>query len=755
MLPAHAQTTYTETILHDFATVLAPYGAGPGGGLIRDQADNLYGTTHGGGTWGQGTVFKVDTAGNETVLYNFTGGADGSGPVGALIRDEAGSLFGTTEYGGNSCDSPSSSCGVVYKIDTAGHETVLYAFAGLDGENPSAGLIRDAAGNLYGTTVLGGKSDSGVVFKLDTAGRETVLHSFIETDGSLPNSGVVLDSGNLYGTTSCGGTGGGCGGSSGGVVYKLDAAGHETVLYNFTGGADGSAPIGGVVLDSSGSIYGTTEFGGSAPGTAGLGVVYKVGMAGQETVLYTFPGGAHGGHPVANLILDTAGNFYGTTIGGSGSAAVIFKLDPSGLQTVLHVFTGGADGGIPSAGVIRDPAGNLFGTTGGGGTAGQGVVYKLAPSGEETVLYSFPGKTDGVGPRAGVVLDSAGNLYGTTASGGNKGALGGTAYKVDAAGKYTLLYEFSGYENGSSPYAGLVLDSEGNLYGTTNSGGANVNGGAVYKLDPAGNETVLHSFTIEAADGSNPFAGVTLDSTGNLYGTAFQSGNEGCFEYSGCGVVYKLDPSGRETVLYTFTGGADGGNPVGGVILDSAGNIYGTTADGGTPSGFSGNGVVFTLTPAGQETVLYTFTGGTDGSTPDAGLVFDSEGNLYGTTYQGGASGYGVVFKLDPSGKYSVLYNFTGQADGGNPIAGVVLDAAGNLYGTTEYGGSAAGQHGHGVVYEVGPSGQETVLHTFAGPPDGSAPYGGVIFDSAGNLYGTTYHGGKQAAGVVFELTPQ
>jgi uncharacterized repeat protein (TIGR03803 family) len=434
---------------------------------------------------------------------------------------------------------------------------------------------------------------------------------------------------------------------------------------------------------------------------------------------------------------------------------VVFKLDASDQETVLHSFTGGADGGSPFAGVIRDPAGNFFGTTYGGGNAGQGVVYKLAPSGEETVLYSFPGKVDGILPRSGVALDSAGNLYGTTASGGNKGALGGTVYKVDAAGKYSLLYGFSGYENGSSPYAGVVLDSAGNLYGTTNSGGANVNGGAVYKLDPAGNETVLYSFTIGAADGSNPIAGVTLDSAGNLYGTTFQSGNESCFEYTGCGVVYKWSPSGQETVLYTFTGGADGGNPVGGVILDAAGNLYGTTADGGTPSGYSGNGVVFMLTPAGQETVLYTFTGGADGSTPDAGVVFDSEGNLYGTTYQGGTSGGGVVFKLDPSGNYTVLYNFTGQADGGNPMAGVILDSAGNLYGTTEYGGSAAGQHGHGVVYEVNPSGQETVLHTFAGPPDGSAPYGGVIFDAAGNLYGTTYHGGKQAAGVVFKLTPQ
>ena len=483
--------------------------------------------------------------------------------------------------------------------------------------------------------------------------------------------------------------------------------------------------------------------------------MYKLDTAGQETVLYTFPGGSHGGHPRANLVLDTAGNLYGTAAGGSGAGGVVFKLDEAGQEMVLHVFTGGVDGASPSGGVIRDAAGNLFGTTGGGGAADQGVVFKLDTAGQETVLFSFPGKIDGTNPRSGLVFDPSGNLYGTTVSGGNKGARGGTVYEIDTTGKYRLLYEFSGYENGSSPYAGVVLDSAGNIYGTTNSGGANFNGGAVYKLDRAANETVLYSFTIAAADGSNPIAGVTPDSDGNLYGTAYQGGNEGCFVYNGCGVVYKVNPSGQETVLYTFSGGADGGNPVGGVILDSAGNLYGTTADGGAPSGFSGSGVVFKLSPTGEETVLYTFTGGTDGGTPNAGVILDSAGNLYGTTYQGGTTGNGVVFKLDPSGQETVLYAFTGGPDGGNPIAGVVLDSAGSLYGTTEYGGSAAGRYGHGLVYALDRAGHETVLHTFTGPPDGSAPYGSVVLDSAGNLYGTTYSGGKQRAGVVFKLAPQ
>ena len=239
LVPAYAQTTYSETVLHNFAAVLAPNGAYPDGGLVRDEAGNLYGTASDGGTWGQGNVFKLDAAGHETVLYNFRGGADGSRPQAGVIRDEAGSLFGTALAGGNTCDNSNSSCGLVFKIDTTGAETVLYAFTGPDGEVPYAGLTRDAAGNLYGTTAFGGKNNLGVVFKLDNAGHETVLHSFAGgSDGALPTSGVVLASGNLYGTATCGGTGTGCAGGGAGVVYKLDTAGHETVLYNFTGAAD-------------------------------------------------------------------------------------------------------------------------------------------------------------------------------------------------------------------------------------------------------------------------------------------------------------------------------------------------------------------------------------------------------------------------------------------------------------------------------------------------------------------------------------
>jgi uncharacterized repeat protein (TIGR03803 family) len=729
--PLQAQTA-TETVLHNFAS--PPKGANPYAGVIRDSAGNLYGTTTSGGSAGAGVVYKLDAAGRETVLYSFAGGTDGRYPTAGVISDSAGNLYGTTVNGGTG-DACVGGCGVVFKLDTAGQETVLHTFTGgADGGEPYAGVIQDPEGNLYGTTSGGGAADVGVVFEVDTAGQQTVLYNFCSlpscADGAAPMAGLIRDSaGNLYGTAS-----GLYGVFGAGVVFKVNTAGDETVLYSFTGGADGGSPYAsGVVRDSAGNLYGTTEEGG----TEGAGVVFKVNTAGQETVLYNFcslANCADGAAPYAGVILDSAGDLYGTT--GSpltGYAGVVFKVNTAGQETVLYAFAWGADGDRPFAGLIRDSAGNLYGTTSSGGAAEAGVVFKVDTAGQETVLYSFPGATDGAMPWAGVIRDSAGNLYGTTSQGGTAGA--GTVFKIDAAGHETILYTFTGGADGIYPYAGVIEDSAGNLYGTTAGGGA---AGVVYEVDTAGQETVLYSFT-GGADGGAPYGGVIRDSTGNLYGTTYLGGT------ANAGVVFKVDTSGTETVLYSFTGGADGDYPEAGVIRDSAGNLYGTTIGGGA----AGYGVVYEVDTAGQETVLYSFTGGADGGFPYSGVIRDSAGNLYGTTNSGGAAGYyGVVYEVDTAGQETVLYSFTGGAGGGGP-RGVIRDSTGNLYGTT-YGGGAAG---YGVVYELNTSGQETVLYSFTGGAYGGYPYAGVIRDSAGNLYGTAESGGKESSGVVFKIT--
>jgi uncharacterized repeat protein (TIGR03803 family) len=718
--------TATEVVLHNFAGPPAT-GANPIAGVVMDGAGNLYGTTPGGGAGNAGVVFKVDPSGNETVLHSFTGGADGGQPEAGVLLDAAGNLYGTTSAGGGT-----KGAGVVFKVDPTGHETVLYSFTGgADGSNPWAGVVSDASGNLYGTTRYGGTMGAGTVFKLDTTGHETVLYSFKGgTDGYGPMSGLALDAaGNLYGTNA---TVNGC--TCSGIVYEVSPAGEFTVLYSFTGGADGGDPDAGVIRDSAGNLYGTASYGGQVGNSVGSGVVYKLDASGHETVLYNFTDGADGTGPYGGVILDSAGNLYGTAGGGASSlGGVIFKLDPAGHETVLYNFTGGAGGGAANGGLAMSAAGAIYGTTSRGGTAGAGAVFELATNGAETVLYSFLSETDGYNPNAGVISDSAGNLYGTTLYGGTGNA--GVVYKLNTTGHETVLHSFMGGTDGANPYAGVTLDSAGNLYGTT-SGGGSSGAGVVYKVDPSGHETVLYSFT-GGADGGDPLAGVILDSAGNLYGTTYQGGSL----YSG--VVFKVDPTGHETVLFTASSGLSWQQPTAGVIFDAAGNLYGTTYNGSN---------VYKLDPAGNETVLYTFGSGPyDGSNPWAGVILDSAGNLYGTTLENGVGRFGTVYKLSASGSETVLYSFRAQADGGLPYAGVINDSSGSLYGTTYAFGSANA----GVVYKVDSTGHETVLYSFTGGADGGNPYAGVISDAAGNLYGTTYGGGTQSGGVIFKIAQQ
>jgi len=368
---------------------------------------------------------------------------------------------------------------------------------------------------------------------------------------------------------------------------------------------------------------------------------------------------------------------------------------------VLYSFKGGADGSVPTSSVVRDAAGNLYGTTFYGGNAtcldGCGTVFKVDATGKETVLYRFTGGADGSAPNAGLIRDNAGNLYGTTGSGFPltcSSASCGTVFKLDATGVETVLHTFTGPPDGSAPEAVLVRDANGNLYGTTLYGGdvsnCGLGCGTVFKLDSSGNETVLYSF-IDAADGGLPSAGVIRDGAGNLFGTTVGGGA------SNSGTLYKIDATGKETVLYSFTGGADGGSPFAGLVAVGA-KVYGTTGSGGA----YGYGTVFKVdkvNKSGKETVLYSFTGGADGYNPSAGLVRDAAGNLYGTTSGGGFSNYGTVYKIDATGKRTLLYSFTGGADGQHPFAGLIRDAAGNLYGTAEFGGA----FGLGTVFKLAP----------------------------------------------------
>jgi uncharacterized repeat protein (TIGR03803 family) len=368
---------------------------------------------------------------------------------------------------------------------------------------------------------------------------------------------------------------------------------------------------------------------------------------------------------------------------------------------ILYSFcptSGCPDGSTPYGTLVLDSKGNLYGTTQGGGSADGGTVFKVTPAGVETVLYSFCQQTsctDGNQPQAGVILDSSGNLYGTTRDGGSQNE--GIVFKLDPLGVLTVLYNFcsvSSCKDGVGPLSSLIRDSAGNLYGTTPTGGA-YDGGTVFQVTSTGSETVLYSFCLLSGcpDGQSPSGPLVSDSSGNLYGTTEYGGNK-------YGTVFKLDAAELETVLYAFcpvAGCTDGAQPVGGLTFDASGNLYGTTYDGGATCHY---GVLFEIDTADVEHVLHNFCATStflDGALPESTPIFDSAGNIFVTTFEGGSKNWGTVIRLNASGVETGIHNFGIANDGGFPEAGLIRDKAGNLYGTTSGGGA----HNHGAVYKI------------------------------------------------------
>lgn len=817
-LYASSASAGTEDILYSFHPTL--HGQFPAGGLISDSAGNLYGVTTWGGLYASGAVYMMSPNSRggwtETVLYSFKGyiggATDGMAPTGALTFDSAGNLYGATTGGGKG-----DQAGTIFKL-TKSHgqwqESILWNFgqsSPTDGFSPEGGLVFDKAGNLYGTTIDGGGRTQescdtsvgcGTVFRLTPKANghwtEQILYVFQgQGDGEFPNDGLAIDSsGNLFGTAHGAS-------SSGGVVFEVANSGgiwNESTIYTFSGGSDGGDPGGSLIFDHAGNLYGVATLDGPGTGCSGYacGAVFELtpGSGGQwsEKVIYSF-NGSDGSTPEGKLTFDQAGNLYGTTTYGGprfgGDNGVVFELTPADNgqwnESVVWNFTGGADGQNPTYGVIAGASGQLYGTISEGPYSplkSNGVVFELALSQkqwQETTLTNFP-YSDGSGPQSALIADAAGALYGTASYGGSYGY--GTVFKLtnSALGwQETTLYNFTtGAPQGINSYSNpssLIFDSAGNLYGETETGGSS-DYGMVFELSPtaSGQWTEKTLFNFTNATGIFPFGGLVLDSAGNLYGTTEEGGliQNGC--RFGCGTVFKLSPqqgSWSEATLYNFAGGSrDGATPLAGVIFDQAGNLYGTASTGGIDGAAcsSGCGTVFKLSPSSggtwTESVLYEFTDANgDGGSPQAGVVFDQGGNLYGTTFRGGSFdqvcgylGCGTVFELSPkSGAWSetILYSFRGE-DALGPAASVTFDQAGNLYGTA-LGGTLGD---YGTVFELssasGGNWNEATLHTFPfpGAGDGYFPEASLILGPSGVLYGTTTGGGQGNGGTVFQITP-
>jgi uncharacterized repeat protein (TIGR03803 family) len=743
----------SETILHSFND--APFGQDPDSMLVADGFGNLYGTTDSGGTYGGGTVYRLSpesTGYGLTTIYNFDADNVGYEPTG-VVPDSAGNLYGTltTSTGGGVFKLSPSSSGV-WNIQ------IISVFA--DYAGPSGALTFDKMGNLYGVSAYGGIYNQGSVYELSPG---------------------------------------------------VNGQWQLTSLYSFAGVEDGANPNAGLTFDASGILYGTTMYGGSVQScgphnTSGCGTVFTLTSNGSgtwtEKILLIF-NLDNGGVPQGGLVFDSAGNFYGTTfLGGSSycNCGTVYRMSPGSngawTQTSLYEFAGGPDGGQPNGFLVLDRQGNLY------GTSFMGSVFEISPGSgpywSERTLHHFDSYFT---PQTGVILDSAGNVFGTAPESfyyadcfAQSSNCLGTVFELSPSGQqswnYVNLFSFPTGKDGIYPATSLTPDGNGNYYGVTAFGGdyfCNVQGcGAVFQLSPlAGggwSENVIYSLP-NPFGAFGPGSALVLDGAGNLYGTFPTTYGSKCE----CGSVYELsrDANGtwQQNVIYDFLGGKDGSDPYGPLTLAANGGFYGTTAGGGGPNDY---GTVYEVTPNSNgswtENVIYTFHG-TDGANPMSALVLDSDGNIYGTTIDGGIDtevcfygGCGVVFELskNATGAWSetVLYRFQGANDGDTP-SGVVRDANGNLYGTTADAGPTSSYcrtsqernlQGCGTVFEVSNNGgqwQKTILYSFQPdvvPGDGAGPRAGLMFDASGDLYGTTSGGGDTAGchcGTVFKLSPR
>jgi uncharacterized repeat protein (TIGR03803 family) len=770
-------------------------GDGPNDGLVMDSSGNLYGTTYEGGATlnlqadnpGDGTIFELAKGKNSiTTLVSFTG-SNGTHPLAGLIMDSSGNLYGTTTAGG------ANNGGTIFKLAKGRTITTLASFPSVSpgyAAGPSS-LIMDTSGNLYGTDTVGGVNNTGTIFKLAKGSSTiTTLASFpsVSPGYAAGPSAVIMDqSGNLYGTTA------GAGANNDGSVFELTKESSTiTTLASFNGsnGRDPSA----VFVDSSGDLYGTT-YGGGAPNTdLGDGAVFEL-LPHTPEISWSTPSPITYGTALSSTQLDAsavdsvtgatvAGTFVYTPASGTivhggiqpltvtftpadttdyspittrvalvvnlatplitwntpapisyGTPLSSVQLDASATDPITGSPMSGTFAYLPGSGTILNPGSTAMNVTFTPTdtidytTASASVAQVVTPGYSVSTLATF-NSTNGTAPEGGLIMDSSGNLYGVTRAAGTNGD--GTLFEIaQGSNTITTLASFNG-SNGRYPSAGLFMDSIGNLYGTTSSGGAS-GYGTVFELARGSNTiTALTSF-----NGTGTSAGVILDPSGNLYGTTADGGvyNDG--------TIFELAKgSSTITTLASFDG-SNGADPETGLVMDPSGNLYGTTVDGGVFN--SNDGTIFELAKGSSTITTLASFNGSNGANPNTVLVMDQSGNLYGVTNAGGAHGDGSVFELAKGSRsIMVLASFNGLV---GSLSGLILDSSGNLYGTTYYGGSA----GLGTVFEVGAgNGAITTLASFVGA-NGEYANGGLTLDKRGNLYGTT-SSSSSGDGTIFEL---
>src|SRR5579871_115195 len=655
----------------------APQGSGPLSPVTIGSDGNFYVTAIYGGASGFGTVCRITPSGLIKVLHSFTGGSDGAYPWSTVIQDKDGNYYGVSSGYGQGAFGPqagTSGFGTIYRITQTGAYSVLYVFTG-------------------------------------------------GTDGAFPIGQIAADSnGVLYGTCESG--------SAGGTVWSYNPASNQfSVVYTFTNGQDGEGCWAGPLVEPGPTLYVASAYGGPSNAGAILQIIPGV----SATVLHTFDG-SDGSDVVGTLALGTDGLLYGTAVeGGANFSGTLFSLSTTGQFTKLYDFT--TSGGGSPAGALTEVNGVFYGTTFLGGAGGRGAVYSYNPT---SSIFQTLASADGIhmyNPWGGLTLGSNGQFYGVSA----RGATGaGNLFQVSTSGAVSNVAKFPASDGGFL-VPGLIQGTDGNFYGVADVGGAN-GFGSLYKLTPAGQFTVLHSF--DETHGADPHAGLFQGVDGNLYGATFFGGT------ADVGIAFSATTKGAYSLLHSFgSSTGDGERPQSLLIQGFDGAFYGTTFIGGG----NGAGSIYRIGTDGTETVLYSFTGGTDGGHPSGplagNLVAASDGNYYGTTVNGGSAGQGTLFQMTPSGTLTTIHNFSSSDGTGvfSPDGYLIQGADGALYGTA--GGNT------GSVYRCGLDSSFSVLHIFNGS-DGAGPFGGVIQGTDGNFYGTTGFGGANGFGTLFQVTP-
>lgn len=612
--------------------------------------------------------------------------------------------------------------GTAFSINTNGNNFSLIKGFTDWGTAPKGNLFKNDDGNFYGVTSEGGTNNYGTIFMLTPAGEITMLKQFsYYADGANPTGELVKGAdGYLYGTTSSGGT------NSYGTIFKISVSGDFSVIKHLSYTTDGAHPYGHLTLASDGNFYGITYNGGST----GAGTIFKLTPGGVYSVIHTLTLATEGANCYSSLTEGSDGNLYGTTYGGGQySYGTVFKVTKGGTLTVIKQLNA-ADGTHPQSDIIEAKDGNFYGTCYNGGQFSTGVIFKITKAGVYSVVKNFSPSADGGYPYGGLMLDTDGSLYGITSYSGSKG--GGTVYKFTTAGAYSVIHPIDYNTEGNTSYSALVKGNDGSLYAMTSAGGT-YNFGTIFKTTTGGSFTVVANFN-GAVLGNAPYSSFIKGKDSAYYCTTSAGGAYGY------GSIVKIC-GGKATALFSFNKSANGAYPKGDLLLASDGNFYGMTSSGGT----NGVGTIFKITSGGNLSVLRHFNGTADGANPYGSLIQGKDGFLYGMSSSGGSNNGGTIFKINISGSnFTVLKSFVFATDGGSPNGSLIQASDDNFYGMTT---------NTGRIFKLTPAGVYTNLHTFNSSSDGYVPMGSLIQDADGNLYGTCSDGGTNSSGTIFKMS--